>query len=91
MLNTNLSMLKHTVFSVLDLENCTRNKQNKCCQSGSLKSTEAGLLVWIRYVPVLKYVPFPRKGMTLGINVLKEVIPSLGTILYSTRLYTLLL
>jgi hypothetical protein len=28
-------------------------------------SPEAGFLVWIGYVPVLKYVPFRRKGMTL--------------------------
>jgi hypothetical protein len=28
--------------------------------------TEAGFLVWIRYVAVLKYVPFRRKGMTLA-------------------------
>jgi hypothetical protein len=27
--------------------------------------SEAGFLVWIGYVPVLKYVPFKRKGMTL--------------------------
>jgi hypothetical protein len=26
---------------------------------------EAGFLVWIGYVPVLKYVAFRRKGMTL--------------------------
>jgi hypothetical protein len=26
---------------------------------------EAGFLVWIGYVPVLNYVPFRRKGMTL--------------------------
>jgi hypothetical protein len=27
--------------------------------------SEAGFLVWTGYVPVLKYVPFQRKGMTL--------------------------
>jgi hypothetical protein len=26
---------------------------------------EAGFLVWLRYVPVLNYVPYWRKGMTL--------------------------
>jgi hypothetical protein len=28
-------------------------------------TSEAGFLVWIGYVPVLNYVPFRRKGMTL--------------------------
>jgi hypothetical protein len=30
-----------------------------------LEGPEAGFLVWLRYVPVLNYVPYWRKGMTL--------------------------
>jgi hypothetical protein len=42
----------------------------------------------LRYEPVLKIDPYQRKALFLVKNGLIEIVPSLGTELYSIRLYT---